>query len=610
MTNSINAVSAHAGGTDFYWRVVFKPHFLQSLVVLAVVFAGAALDIVIVGLTVPLLDTITRAAGIPTLDGSQFVIKAFGWLGVPSGSSAVIFTLLLVIVFLFVSRSILFVYGYCKIASIGMNIRNSTRSALLERFLNAQYAEIAKRGRGAILRDITNSAEMIYLNIRSVGNMLVGGVTVIALTGLLMYFSWQMTLSMGLLSLGIMQFWKIIASRRSASYGHAIYELGRDQSKLEVDSVDGVKVVKSYALADVLRGRYEELLQSEVRPQLKLVFLGTAPLFINELTGGLAVLILGAFACFIPSAGVTFSLLGAFLLAVRKIGPGIAQVNTSLVEIRRSWRGLEVLDEILHSMPQESSRGRDSVGPIERIKMEGVSFAYSSNGTEILKSISFESHQGTVTAIVGPTGAGKSTIANLIMRFYEPREGKIFVNNTEIQNLDLLQWRKKIGYVSQDVFLFNATLRENLMLWDSGVTAQDVDKAVALSQMDEFVAKLPDGLDTVIGDRGLKLSGGQCQRLAIARAILRQPEILIFDEATSALDNLTERGIYRAIEKLRSRSIVIMISHRLSTIHQADRIIVLKEGRVVESGSSQELMKIKGFFWELNGSDEVQRVVS
>jgi ABC-type multidrug transport system fused ATPase/permease subunit len=207
--------------------------------------------------------------------------------------------------------------------------------------------------------------------------------------------------------------------------------------------------------------------------------------------------------------------------------------------------------------------------------------------------------RGEVTAIVGPTGAGKTTIVNLLMGLFQPSEGRILVDGYDLKEIYVKAWREKIGYVSQDVFLFNASIRDNIVLWEEKVLQVEVERAARVAQLHDFVQSLPHGYDTLVGDRGLRLSGGQCQRVAIARAIFRRPEVLIFDEATSALDNLTENVVYRAINALRKQATVVVIAHRLSTIRDADQIAVLSGGKVVELGTHASLVERRGIYAEL-----------
>ncbi len=196
--------------------------------------------------------------------------------------------------------------------------------------------------------------------------------------------------------------------------------------------------------------------------------------------------------------------------------------------------------------------------------------------------------------MLGGSGAGKTTVVNLIMRFYDPLSGNVLVDGTDLRELDLRAWRSSIALVNQDIFLFNDTIGNNIAMGKPGATEDEIEEAAKRAYADEFVVKLPHGYETVIGDRGVLLSGGQRQRIALARAIIRDPQILILDEATSELDSRSEQLIRQAVEELGATRTVIIVAHRLSTIRHADKIVVLDEGKVVEEGSHDELLKGDG----------------
>ena len=234
----------------------------------------------------------------------------------------------------------------------------------------------------------------------------------------------------------------------------------------------------------------------------------------------------------------------------------------------------------------------------ESIRFENLNFEYVSD-FPVLKDVNIEIMKGKTTAIVGSTGSGKSTLIKLILRFYEKNSGKIFFDNNEIESLVIDSLRSKIGLVSQDVFLFEGTVFENIAYGNIDASTEDVWNAARLSESDKFISELPNQENTIVGERGQKLSGGQRQRISIARAILKNPEILILDEATSAVDNETEAAIQESLETLKEGRTVIAIAHRLSTIRNADLIYVLESGEIVEFGTHDELLNNQGVYAKL-----------
>jgi ABC-type multidrug transport system fused ATPase/permease subunit len=235
----------------------------------------------------------------------------------------------------------------------------------------------------------------------------------------------------------------------------------------------------------------------------------------------------------------------------------------------------------------------------ETVVVDDVTFRYNYDEASILKNVSFEIPKGKITAVVGASGAGKTTLVNLIARLYDPQVGKILIDGIDLRNLIIETWRREIAIVSQDTFLFNDTVMGNLRFARPEVTNEDVYQAAGLAQAHYFIMKLPLGYDTILGDRGVRLSGGQQQRIAIARALLVDPQLLILDEATSDLDSETEQAIQSAIEQYSKKRTLFIIAHRLSTVKQADNIIVLSQGEIVEQGSHTDLMAMKSHYWRL-----------
>ncbi|MGH7450211.1 MAG: ABC transporter ATP-binding protein, partial [bacterium] len=239
-------------------------------------------------------------------------------------------------------------------------------------------------------------------------------------------------------------------------------------------------------------------------------------------------------------------------------------------------------------------------GLAREIQFRAVSFVYNGTRKPVLHEVNFSIPAGKTTAIVGESGAGKSTIANLLLRFYDPQQGGILLDGEPLPNFKLETYHRKIGVVSQDTFLFSNTVKFNIAFSVEGTPSEEqIIAAAKKAGAHDFIMELPNGYDTFVGDRGMKLSGGQRQRISIARAILRDPEILILDEATSALDTKTERRIHQAILELSHGRTVIIIAHRLSTIKNADQIVVLKHGQVAEIGHPEDLLEQGGEYYQL-----------
>ncbi|HSH45673.1 MAG TPA: ATP-binding cassette domain-containing protein [Longimicrobiales bacterium] len=234
----------------------------------------------------------------------------------------------------------------------------------------------------------------------------------------------------------------------------------------------------------------------------------------------------------------------------------------------------------------------------DAVRLEGVSFAYEPD-EPVLRDVTLEIGRGEVVALVGPSGAGKTTIANLVPRFYDPTGGRITLDGADLRELKVTELRSLMGIVTQETILFHDTVRHNIAYGMDDVSQEALEAAAEAAHAHEFIAALPEGYDTVLGERGTRLSGGQRQRIAIARALLRDAPILILDEATSALDTQSEALVQDAIERLMESRTVLVIAHRLSTVRKADRIVVMQAGRVVEQGRHEELLERGGLYREL-----------
>jgi subfamily B ATP-binding cassette protein MsbA len=318
------------------------------------------------------------------------------------------------------------------------------------------------------------------------------------------------------------------------------------------------------------------------------------------LLGLATVVIMGYFGYNIVNGNLTTGEFFSFTLFLGFMIAPIVQISNIGSQLTEAFAGLDRTEELLNMNPEDDPEVRTTLlGPIQgNVVFEGVSFAYE-EGKEVLKDISFEAPAGTVTALVGTSGSGKTTIAGLAASYLTPVNGLVTVDGHDVSKVKLNTFRNQLGVVLQDDFLFEGTIRENILFPRPNASEQDLVSAVRAAYVHEFTDRFEQGLDTLIGERGVKLSGGQRQRIAIARAILANPRILILDEATSNLDTESEAFIQESLKTLMRGRTTFVIAHRLSTIRQADQILVIEQGRIVERGRHEDLVEKKGRYYEL-----------
>ena len=297
---------------------------------------------------------------------------------------------------------------------------------------------------------------------------------------------------------------------------------------------------------------------------------------------------------------ITFGDFLAFTLFLGFMIAPIVQMSNIGSQFTEAFAGLDRTEDIMNTPLEADDRMRTQTLPkIQgRMEFQNVSFAYES-GKDVVKNVSFQAPAGSVTALVGTSGSGKTTIAGLAATFLNPDSGQIFLDGVDLQTVTLESFRSQLGVVLQDDFLFEGTIRENILFPRPEATEEELLKAVHAAHVQEFTDRFEDGLDTLIGERGVKLSGGQRQRIAIARAILADPRILILDEATSNLDTESETLIQASLKELMKGRTTFVIAHRLSTIRQADQILVIEQGEIVERGKHEELIALEGRYYQL-----------
>jgi ATP-binding cassette subfamily B protein/subfamily B ATP-binding cassette protein MsbA len=367
------------------------------------------------------------------------------------------------------------------------------------------------------------------------------------------------------------------------------------------DNFSGIKEIKAFTQEEYESKRTLSRIAAYTRAILRALKLSNAFHPSIEFVSGLGTVIVIFFGGRLALANqLALEDLVAFLLYLNTFYQPITSFGMINEGIQHALASAERVFEILNEEPEI----KDAPDAIEvdrvkgKIEFRNVSFRYVDD-VPVLKNVSFKVNPGEMIALVGPTGVGKTTIANLIPRFYDPDSGQILIDDIDIRKIKLSSLRKQISMVSQDVFLFNGTVKENILYGRPDATDEEVIAAAKAANAHDFIMELPEGYNTRVGERGVKLSGGQKQRISIARALLKDAPILILDEATSSVDTQTEKLIQEALENLMKNRTTIVIAHRLSTIRDADQIIVLKDGEIVEAGRHNELLKKGGLYSQL-----------
>ena len=380
------------------------------------------------------------------------------------------------------------------------------------------------------------------------------------------------------------------------------FKAGADQQSYLVETVNGVQTIKSFAVEPGIEQKWEGLLADYTTANFRTTMLGNT-------AGALAQLVQKCFDIAILYFGAKLVIAGEMtvgqMVAFRMLSGRVSQPVMRLVQMWQDFQqtslSIKRLGDIFHSKPEPSMQGAQTRLPniTGNIVFDKVSFRYRPDGSEVIKNMSFRIPANRVIGVVGRSGSGKSTISKLIQRLYVPETGRIMIDGTDLALADPVWLRRQIGVVLQESFLFNASIRDNIALQNPAAAMEEIIHAAKIAGAHDFIVELSEGYDTMVGEHGTGLSGGQKQRIAIARALLTNPKILIFDEATSALDYESESMIQNNLKQICKNRTVIIIAHRLSTLKDADAIMVVEKGSIAEYGTIQNLIDKKGLYYHL-----------
>lgn len=378
-------------------------------------------------------------------------------------------------------------------------------------------------------------------------------------------------------------------------------QVGELNSQVE-DSLLGIRVVKSFANEELENQKFGKANQTFLSIKSRVYhIMGGFHASTRLFDGLIYIVVVIAGALFMLNGGISPADFIAYLLFVSTLIASIRRIVEFTEQFQRGMTGIERFCEVMDTEPEiQNAPCAQPLGKVEgNVSFQNVSFRYETEYQNVLTELNLEVKAGESIALVGPSGGGKTTLCSLIPRFYDVSAGSILIDGKDIREVTLDSLRDNIGVVQQDVYLFSGSIRENIAYGKAGATDEEIRIAARLAGADVFIEALPDGYDTYVGERGIKLSGGQKQRISIARAFLKNPPILILDEATSALDNESERLVQKSLEQLAKGRTTFTIAHRLTTIKGADRILVLTENGIEESGTHNELMEKGGLYSEL-----------
>jgi subfamily B ATP-binding cassette protein MsbA len=439
----------------------------------------------------------------------------------------------------------------------------------------------------------------------AIGNVIktvIVAITILVFVGLLLSISWQLTLASTVL-LSLVTLVNQFAISRSKDFGHQLSEMSKAYSITVLEALSGIRLVKSTGNEDREYERIKQLIRKRERADFESQVYSEAIAPLSEVTGITALLLIVVLSrtLFADQLTSLSTVLLTYLLVLLRLIPFISQLNTLRSSFANTSASVALVTDFLSRDNKPlMKQGNVCFKQLDKgVHFDHISFAYPIHEKLVLKNVDLYLPRGTTLALVGSSGAGKSTIADLLPRFYDPISGSITIDGVDLREFDIKSLRQAMGIVSQETFLFNDSVRNNIAYGRPDATEEDIIVAAKRANAYEFISKLSQGFDTLIGDRGVMLSGGQRQRLAIARALLQDPEILILDEATSALDTVSERLVQAAIDDLSRDRTTLVIAHRLSTVQKADQIAVLEQGHVVETGTHTELLQKGGYYSRL-----------
>lgn len=583
-----------AGALRLMWPYLrpFRFKFI-SIVALGIVASGA--ELLTIGLILPLLETLFGRERI-LLTANTPIAFVVDWLAPLSAE----WRLRVLVVVMFALQALREATNFANqrlVATVGTDLDATLRKIVYDRILFMDvrriYGETVSR-LFAYLNTFTVHAGQLMLALLQA---LPPALMFLVYLGVLVRISPTLTIA-GALSMGVVLILSNWIMSRHRMWSERMGVAAVTLTHRAFETLSAMRLIRMFSREDFARREFHKDVEEYRRGRVAAATLNAMMSPLNQLIGLmlLVVVVWIGTAHFIVDGQVFAEMIGLYLIVLMRLSGPIAQINSQRAHIATMIVGTHWVGEFL-AATKEPILPSGSIGItklIGDIVFENVGFKYSENEMAAIDNASFTITKGKVTALVGASGAGKSTTLDLIYRFYDPTSGRITVGSNDIRDYTVESWRRRLASVSQDTFLFACSLRENIRYGNLDASDEEVEAAARAANVEEFIPSLPQGYDTLLGDRGMRLSGGQAQRVAIARAILADPDVLILDEATSAQDAESERLVQQALAKLSRDRTVVVVAHRLATVRNADKIIVLEKGQAIEIGTHDELVARRG----------------
>ncbi len=566
-------------------------------ITLAIVVAGvlsALAEGIGLGLFIPLLQSLEATASPAT---GTWLIDTLGQLFSDVPAERRLLILGACIVGAVVFKALLAYARDALYSLLEARVGHHLRSRLFAQFMAVGYRFWEQSDQDRLYNTLASETWRTNEALSALAHLIIVAFTLAVYATLLLLISWPLTLLVAVVMGGVALAMRLLA-RRVERLGRIATRVNAGLANRMLEGFGGMRVIRTFGREAHEQGRFD---RASRRVSNVFLRMGLANGLVGPIYELLAVALLVVILVVMLRGGASLPALLVFVFVLYRLQPKIRQLDHARVGLA-GYAGsvdevMSLLDRADKPYTASGSEPFDRLG--EAIRFEGVTFRYAPTEAPALREVSVEIPPARTTALVGPSGGGKSTFIKLLLRLYDPTEGAICVNGHALETLDLAAWRRRLAVVGQEGYVFNTSVRNNIAYGRLEATDAEIEQAARLADADGFIRQLPRGYATRVGNRGLRLSGGQKQRLTLARALVRRAELLILDEATNALDSLSEDLIQQALETLRDQCTVVVIAHRLSTVMEADHVIVLDEGRVREQGTPAALLERDGLFAEM-----------